>query len=112
MKCVISITLMLDSELGSESKTVEGIQREQQLLDDAVLYMQENQYRDGCTKNEKRCIRRKAKKFVLQGGDLLYIKKDKTKVCQLIAISMHIHTIRTYIAYSYMHTMHTHAHIS
>ena len=37
---------MLDSELGSESKTVEGIYREQQLLDDAILYMQENQYRD------------------------------------------------------------------
>ena len=47
------IALMLDSELGSESKIVEGIQREQQRLDDAVLYIQENWYRDGCTKMRK-----------------------------------------------------------
>ena len=61
---------------GSESKTVEGIQHEQkQLLDDAVLYLQENQYRDNCTKNEKKCIRSKDKKFVLQDGDLLYTKQ-------------------------------------
>ena len=67
---------------GSESETIEDIQPEQQLLDDAVLYLQEKRYRDDCTKNEKRCIRRKAKKFMLQDGDLLYTKKDKTKVCQ------------------------------
>ena len=73
------IVLMSDSELGSEIETVEGIQLEQQLLDDAVLYMQENRYRDGCTKNEKRCICCKAKKFVLQDGDLLYIKKIKRR---------------------------------
>ena len=65
---------------GSESEDIEDIQPEQQLLDDAVLYLQENRYRDDCTKNEKRCIRRKAKKFMLQDGDLLYTKKDKTKV--------------------------------
>ena len=63
--------------LSSESEDIEDIQPEQQLLDDAVLYLQENQYRDDCTKNEKRCIRRKAKKFMLQDGDLLYTKKDK-----------------------------------
>ena len=67
---------------GSESEAIEDIQPEQQLLDDAVLYLLENRYRDDCTKNEKRCIRRKAKKFTLQDGDLLYTKKDKTKVCQ------------------------------
>ena len=67
---------------GSESETIEDIQPEQQLLDDAVFYLQEKRYRDDCTKNEKRCIRRKAKKFMLQDDDLLYTKKDKTKVCQ------------------------------
>lgn len=60
----------------------EDIERdEQQLIEDAVLYLQENRYRDDCTKNEKRSIRRKAKRFMLQDGDLLYTKKDNTKVC-------------------------------
>ena len=64
---------------GSESEDIEDIQPEQQLLDDAVLYLQENRYRDDCTKNEKRSIRRKAKKFMLQDGDLLYTKKTKQR---------------------------------
>ena len=68
--------------LSSESEDIEDIQPEQQLLDDAVLYLQENQYRDDCTKNEKRCIRRKAKKFMLQDGELLYTKKDKKGLIQ------------------------------
>ena len=57
--------------------TKEDIQCEQQLL---VLYLQENWYRDDCKKNEKRSIRRKAKKLLLQDGDLLYTKKSNTKV--------------------------------
>ena len=46
-------------------------------MDDAVLYLQENRYRDDCTKNEKRCIRRKAKKFMLQDGDLHAVYKKR-----------------------------------
>ena len=69
---------------GLKSEAIDGIQpdHEQQLLDDAVLYLQEKRYRDGCMKNEKRCIRRKAKKFMLQDGDLtdlLYTKKTKQR---------------------------------
>ena len=54
--------------------------QEWRLLDDAVLYIRENKYREGCTKNEKRCIRRKAQRFSIEDGELLYTKKDKTKV--------------------------------
>ena len=34
----------------------------------------EQQYPDGCSKNEKRIIRRKTSKFVVRDGDLLYKK--------------------------------------
>ena len=34
----------------------------------------------GLSKNEKRIIRRKAEKFSLETGELLYTKKDKAKV--------------------------------
>ena len=37
-------------------------------------------YRQECTKNEKRCIRRKAMRYTLEDGALLYTKQDKTKV--------------------------------
>ena len=70
----------------NESVSGEDIGEEEKLLDDTVLYLRENRYRDDCTKNEKRCIRRKAKRFLLQDGDLLYTKKDNTKVYILEAI--------------------------
>ena len=34
----------------------------------------------GASKSEKRIIRRKAERFALEAGELLYTKKDKTKV--------------------------------
>ena len=58
---------------------------EDSLIGDAVLYLQKQQYPDGCTKNEKRSIRRKALRFTLSNGELLYTKKDKTKVCMVAA---------------------------
>ena len=48
--------------------------------EDVLLYLQEQRYRQECTKNEKRNIRRKAKRYALEDGALLYTKKDKTKV--------------------------------
>ena len=50
---------------------------EDNLIEDAVLYLQRKLYREGCSKNEKRCIRRKALRFTLNNGELLYTKKDK-----------------------------------
>ena len=53
---------------------------ERQLHEDILLYLQEQRYRQECTKNEKRCIRRKAMRYTLEDGALLYTKQDKTKV--------------------------------
>ena len=51
------------------------------LMEDAILYLQKKTYNHvGLSKNEKRIIRRKAEKFSLETGELLYTKKDKTKV--------------------------------
>ena len=53
---------------------------ERQLHKDLLLYLQEQTYRQKCTKNEKRCIRRKVMGHTLEDGALLYTKWDKTKV--------------------------------
>ena len=50
------------------------------LMEDAILYLQKQRYHDGCSKNEKRIIRRNAMRFTLS-GELFYTKKDKIKVC-------------------------------
>ena len=42
------------------------------LLDEAVLYIVEKHYPDEATENRKRIIRRKAKKFEIQDGELYY----------------------------------------
>ena len=59
------------------------------LMEDAVLYLQKQRYRDGLSKNEKRTIRRKATRFTLRNGELLYTKKDKMKVAMFYS---HSHT--------------------
>ena len=51
-----------------------------QLLQDAVLYVTEKRYREGSEKNWKRSVRRKANRFKIINGELLYIKKDKKEV--------------------------------
>ena len=51
------------------------------LMEDATLYLQKQRYCDGCSKNEKRIIRRKATRLTLSNGELLHTKKDKIKVC-------------------------------
>ena len=52
------------------------------LMEDAILYVQKQRYREGLSKNEKRTIRRKATRFTLRNGELLYTKKDKMKVAR------------------------------
>ena len=88
--------LMSGLELSSESKTVEDIQCEQQLLDDAVLYMQENRYRNDYTKMRKVA-------FVIKLRSLcckmmicctVYVKKAKQS---FVRSYMHVHTIHTYV---------------
>ena len=62
------------------SDDCEGEEEDVQLLQDAVLYVTEKRYRDGSEKNWKRSVRRKANRFKIKNGELLYIKKDKKEV--------------------------------
>ena len=53
---------------------------EDDLLEKAFAYVTERRYPGGCLSNEKRIIRRKAAKFVVRNGELMYRKyKRKTK---------------------------------
>ena len=51
-----------------------------QLVTDALRYAQGKGYRSDCSKNSKRSIRRKAKRFVVNNGDVHYKKKNGTMV--------------------------------
>ena len=57
------------------------------LMEDAILYVQKQRYREGLSKNEKRTIRRKTTRFTLRNGELLYTKKDNMKVAMLYSHS-------------------------
>ena len=46
------------------------------LLEDAVLYVQEKRYRRESSKNWKRIVRRKAERFRVLNGKLMYRKKN------------------------------------
>ena len=50
------------------------------LVEHAFLYLTDKTYPPGCTKNEKRSIRRKAEKLVIVSGELFYKKKDGNEV--------------------------------
>ena len=58
------------------SDDCEGEEEDVQFLQDAVLYVTEKRYRDGSENNWKRSLRRKANRFKIINGELLYIKKD------------------------------------
>ena len=51
-----------------------------QLVTDALHYAQGKGYRSDCCKNSKRSIRRKAKRFIVNNGDVQYKKKNGTMV--------------------------------
>ena len=51
-----------------------------QLVTDVLRYAQGKGYRSDCSKNSKRSIRRKAKRFVVDNGDVHYRKKNGTLV--------------------------------
>ena len=50
------------------------------LVEKAFLYARNKRYPENCTKNEKRCIRRKAERLVAKEGVLYYKKKDGDEV--------------------------------
>ena len=51
------------------------------LVESAYIYLTKREYPLGCTKNEKRSIRRKAERLHVQDGILHYKKKNGSKVC-------------------------------
>ena len=62
---------------------------ESALLDEAILYITEKRYPEEASENRKRAIRRKAKKFEIQGGELFYRDTRKCsgeKVYYIIAV--------------------------
>ena len=56
-------------------------ERDQELVEQAYVYLTSATYPPGCDENRKRVIRKKAKKFELKDGELYYKQKQKTKVC-------------------------------
>ena len=52
------------------------------LIEAACNYLLEKKYPDDASKNEKRIIRRKAEKIVVQNGEI-YFKKKKGEVCSV-----------------------------
>jgi len=50
------------------------------LVEKAYLYLTRKTYPAGCTKNDKRSIRRKSEKLVLKDGVLYFKKKDGSEV--------------------------------
>ena len=49
--------------------------KEDQLLEGVVHYISTGEYPSGCSENQKRSIRRKAKKFQIKDGELFYMNK-------------------------------------
>ena len=52
-------------------------EREDELVANAVDYLIERSYPEGCTSNKKRIVRRKAATLVLRDGDVFYKKSKK-----------------------------------
>ena len=59
---------------------------EEELVQKAFLYLKDKTYPEGCTKNEKRCIRRKAEKLVERNGVMYYKKKDGAEVWLIMTL--------------------------
>ena len=50
---------------------------QEDLIEQACLYLTKKTYPDGCTQSRKRQVRKKAEKFRIVNGELFYLPKDK-----------------------------------
>ena len=57
------------------------VERDMQLLEEAYMYLTDKKYPPGCSDTRKRVIRKKAKLFELNNGELFYKQQKKGKVC-------------------------------
>lgn len=78
-------------------------EEEGDIMENAYVYLTEKRYPDGCTANTKRAIRRKASKFEVRNGELLYLKckkmKDGTKANHLDYCNTVVCHINYHISY-------------
>ena len=72
---------MSSFEEGVSLSTMDAEERDQELVEQAYVYLTSTTYPPGCDENRKRVIRKKAKKFELKDGELYYKQKQKRKVC-------------------------------
>ncbi len=63
-----------------------GEVEEDQLIDEVFQYITTREYPDECKEGRKRVIRRKAKQFEVDNGDLMYRHKRKGRVSLNIVI--------------------------
>ena len=66
---------------GVSQSNMDTEERDQELVEQAYVYLTSATYPPGCDENRKRVIRKKAKKFELKDGELYYKQKQKRKVC-------------------------------
>lgn len=69
-----------NQERTMEIPVPEEADRDQELVEQAYMYLTAGTYPAGCSENRKRVIRKKSKKFELKDGELYYKQKQKGKV--------------------------------
>ena len=77
-------------------------EREDELVANAVDYLIERGYPEGCTSNKKRIIRRKAATLVLRDGEVFYKKFCWRKGSELL-LPNHIYIHYCNIIYIYIY---------
>ena len=71
------------------SKAKEKEDGERELVEHVYQYLAQNRYPEGCDKNHKRIIRKKAKKFLVKEG-VLHYKVEKNGKVRYITLGAHV----------------------
>ena len=66
--------------LASKMSSTDEDEVKENLVEEAYQYLTRKSYPAGASEGQKRCIRRKAAKFVLKNGELFFKKMSKGKV--------------------------------
>ena len=70
-----------DHDVNEVKRDVEAATpKEDQLLEDAVIYVMDKKYPDDADSNRKRVIRKKAQKLSVDNGEIKYMMKKNGKV--------------------------------
>ena len=74
---------------------------ETELLQNAFVYLTDKTYPANCSKNEKRCIRKKVQTLVVKEGVVYYKKKSGDEVFLCLVCTLQGPLIYMYISHSY-----------